>query len=268
VTNALNALANSFSSVSSTISALQTQVDQQTVNSISSTNTLIKQIYDLNSQIKTANAGGDQSSALLDQRDVALTNLAQVMGIKTSANADGSVNVSTADGVNLVSNTYAVLAYSGGAQNGAYGNITIQDMNPANGNLIGSPSPLDPHLSGGSLKGLIDMRDQVLGGLSQTLGNLAQQTAQAFNAQANANAAYPPPTALTGRDTGLIGTDALNFSGKTTLAVTDPSGNLVSRIDVNFTAGTLSVDGGPTASIGTTVASFTTALNAALGANG
>ena len=62
-----------------------------------------------------------------------LSNLAQVMGIKTSTNADGSVNVSTADGINLVSNTYAQLSYTGGAQNGAYGNITIQDINPANG---------------------------------------------------------------------------------------------------------------------------------------
>jgi flagellar hook-associated protein 1 len=265
VLNALGSLADGFSSVSSTISSLQSQIDQQAVNSISTTNTLIKQVYDLNTQIKTANAGGDQASGLLDQRDVALNNLAQVMGIKTTTNADGSVNVSTTDGVNLVSNTYAKLAYSGGAQNGAYGNITIQDVNPANGQMVGSASPLDPHLSGGSLKGLIDMRDQTLGGLSQTLGNLAQQTALAFNAQANANAAYPPPTSLTGRDTGMLGTDALNFSGKTTLAVADPSGKLVSRIDVDFGAGTLSVNGGASASIGTTIASFTTALNSALG---
>jgi flagellar hook-associated protein 1 FlgK len=265
VLNALGSLANSFSSVSSTISSLQSQIDQQAVNSISTTNTLIKQIYDLNTQIKTANAGGDQASGLLDQREVALNNLAQVMGIKTTTNADGSVNVSTTDGVNLVSNTYAKLAYSGGAQNGAYGNITIQDVNPANGQMVGTASPLDPHLSGGSLKGLIDMRDQTLGGLSQTLGNLAQQTALAFNAQANTNAAYPPPTSLTGRDTGMLGADGLNFSGKTTLAVTDPSGKLVSRIDVDFGAGTLSVNGGATAPIGTTIASFTTALNTALG---
>jgi flagellar hook-associated protein 1 FlgK len=268
VINALGSLASTFSTVSSTISSLQTQVDQQAVNSISSTNTLIKQIYDLNTQIKTANAGGDQASALLDQRDVAMNSLAQVMGIKTSTNIDGSVNVSTADGVNLVSNTYAKLSYSGGSQNGAYGDITIQDINPGNGQLLGNASPLDPHLSGGSLKGLIDMRDQTLGGLSQTLGNLAQQTALAFNAQTNANAAYPPPASLTGRDTGLLGTDGLNFSGKTTLAVTDPSGKLVSRIDVNFGTGTLSVNGGASAGIGATVASFTTALNTALGGSG
>ena len=269
VMNALNNLASSFSGVFDTISALRNQVDQQAANSISSTNTLIKQVYDLNTQIKNANSmGDDQSSGLLDQRDVALNNLAQVIGIKTSTNPDGSINVSTTDGVNLVSNTYAKLTYVGGAQAGAYGNITIQDINPANGQVIGLSTPLDPHLSGGSLKGLIDMRDQVLGGLSQTLGNLAQQTAMAFNAQANANAAYPPPTSLTGRDTGLLSADALNFTGKTTLAVSDASGKLVSRIDVDFGAGTLQVDGGGAVSIGTTIGSFTTALNGALGANG
>ena len=91
---------------------------------------------------------------------------------------------------------------------------------------------------------------------------------QAFNAQSNANAAYPPPTSLTGRETGLLSSDALNFAGKTTIAVTNSSGNLVSRVDVNFGAGTLSVDGGPTSSIGTSIGSFATALNSALGSNG
>src|SRR5262249_9770864 len=169
VMNALNTLASTFSSVSNTISSLQNQVDQQVVNGISSTNALLKQIFDLNTQIKNVTATGtkDQSSALLDQRDVALNKLAQVMSIRTSANPDGSVNVSTADGVNLVSNTYAQLSYIGGAQNGAYGNISIQDMNPSSGSPLGAPQALDPHLTGGSLKGLIDMRDQVLGGLSQ-----------------------------------------------------------------------------------------------------
>jgi flagellar hook-associated protein 1 FlgK len=269
VMNALNSLAQTFSNVSGTITALRSQVDQQAVNSIASTNTLIKQVYDLNTQIRAAAAGGNgEPTALIDQRDVVLSDLAKVMGIKTSANADGSVNVSTTDGVNLVSNTYAQLSYSGTAQNGAYNSITIQDINPANGQTIGSAFALDPHLDGGSLKGLIDMRDQVLGGLSQSLGNLAQHTALAFNAQSNANAAYPPPTSLAGRNTGLLSTDGLNFTGKTTIAVASSSGNLVSRIDVDFNAGTLSVNGGGSVSIGTTVGSFTTALNTALGANG
>jgi flagellar hook-associated protein 1 FlgK len=268
VINALNSLASTFSNVSGTISSLQVQIDKQVINSVGSTNALIQQVFQLNTQIKSANASGDDASALLDQRDTALNNLAQVIGIRTTTNSDGSVNVSTTDGVNLVSSTYAQLSYSGGASNGTYGNIQIQDINPSNGSLIGSAQALDPHLTSGSLKGMIDMRDEVLGGLSQSLGNLAQQTALTFNAQTNANAAFPPPTSLTGRDTGLLSTDALNFTGKTTIAVADPSGNLVSRIDVDFDAGTLSVDGGAPQSIGATIGSFTTALNTALGPNG
>jgi flagellar hook-associated protein 1 len=269
VVNALSSLASTISNVSGTITQMQGQVDQQAVSSVSSTNSLIQQIYNLNTQISATTAAGGDASGLQDQQEQALTSLSQTIGIKTITNANGTVTVSTTDGMNLVSSTYATLSYSGGATNGSYGNIMVQDINPQTNQLIGQPTALDPHLSSGSLKGLIDMRDQVLGGLNQSLGNLAQQTANAFNAQSNANAAFPPPTSLTGRDTGLLSTDALNFTGDTTIAVTDPSGNLVSRIDVDFgPPGSLSVDGGASQSIGTTVGSFTTALNTALGGNG
>src|SRR5581483_8430649 len=126
----------------------------------------------------------------------------------------------------------------------------------------------DPDLGSGSLKGMLDMRDNVLGGMAQTLGNFAKQTAAAFNAQSNANTAYPAAATLSGRDTGLLNTDGLNFTGNTTIAVADSSGNLVSRIDVDFDAGSLSVDGAAPQSIGTTVSDFVTALNGALGTNG
>jgi flagellar hook-associated protein 1 FlgK len=270
VANSLSDMASDISSASSTISSLQSQIDSQVVSSVSSTNSLIQQIYNLNQQIKTATAQGDTSSALLDQRDTDLGTLSQTMGITVTPQADGSDNVSTTDGVNLVSNTYATLSYAGGAQNGTYGNIQIQDTNPQNGQLIGQATALDPHLSGGTLAGLITMRDSTLGGLAQALGNFATATETAYNAQSNANAASPPPTSLTGRDTGLLSTDALNFTGQTTIAVTDSSGNLVSRIDVNFsgTPPSLSVNGGASTAIGTTIGSFTTALNTALGSNG
>ena len=268
VLNALNNVASQISNVYGTITTLQNQVDKQVVSAVPSTNALIQQVYQLNQQIKNATATGGDSSALADQRDAALNTLSQTMGIRVNQQADGGVNVTTTDGINLVSNTYAVLSYGGGTQNGTYGNVQIQDFNPLSSQLIGQPIALDPHLSGGSMKGLIDMRDQTLSGLAATLGNFAQKTANAFNAQANANAAYPPPTSLNGRDTGLLSGDSLNFSGKTTIAVTGPNGVLVSRIDVDFSAGTLSVNGGASASIGTTVGSFTTALNSAMGANG
>ncbi len=266
--NGFQNLASTISGLSSQVAGLRDQVDQQVGTSVTGINTLIKQVYDLNVQAKTAHVGGDDSSAVLDQRDVALQNLSQLVGIRTVDQPDGRVAVMTEDGVNLVGDSYAQLSYSPGASNGSYGTITSQDINPLSGAAIGTPQNFESHLASGKLKGLLDMRDGALAGLGQEIGNLAETTANAYNTAHNANTSFPPPTSLAGRNTGLVGTDALNFTGKTTVAVTDSSGNLVSRVDVNFTAGTISVDGGATTSFANTVGGFTTALNTALGSNG
>ncbi len=261
-------LAGAISSLSTAVSGLQTQVDQQVSSSIGTVNSLIQQIYSLNQQATTAQASGDSASGVLDQRDEAVQSLSQYMGVKTSTNANGQMTVMTTDGVSLVGDTYAQLSYAGGNASGSYGSIQISNMDPSTGQTIGTAMALDPHLGSGSLQGLIDMRDGSLNDLQQELGTFAKQTALSFNAQHNANSAVPPPTTMTGRDTGLVSADALNFSGKTTIAVSDSSGNLVSRIDVDFGAGTLSVDGGAAQSIGGTIGSFTSTLNSALGSNG
>ena len=270
-TSALNAfqnLAASISSLSNSLSNLQKQTDTQMATAVGSANTLIKQIYDLNAQIKTQTVAGDADTALADQRDLALQNLSQLMDVRTAQQADGSTTVMTEDGISLVGDTYAQLSYTAGGANGTFQPITLQSVNPQNGQTIGTAQALDPHLSGGKIKGLIDMRDGTLADLQNELGSFAQGVAQSFNAQHNANSAYPPPATLDGRDTGLLASDALNFSGKTTIAVTDSSGNLVSKIAVDFGTGTLSVNGGSATSFAATVGGFVNGLNTALGSNG
>lgn len=268
VMTALQGMASSISSTYNSVLGLQSQVDQQVGTSVSTVNGLIKQIYTLNQQVQTAVAAGDTASGLLDQRDVAIKNLSQYMDVRTADQANGQTIVSTGDGVSLVGDSYAQLSYASGSNSGNFGQISLQTIAPATGQTIGNAQPLDPHLQAGNLKGLIDMRDGALSGLLQELGSFSRQTALAFNAQSNANTAFPPPTSLDGRNTGLVSGDALNFTGKTTVAVTDANGALVSRVDVNFGAGTLSVNGGAATSIGSTVGSFATALNTALGVNG
>jgi len=268
ILNSFQSMASTISNLSTSISGLQQQVDQQVGSSIGSVNSLIKQIYSLNQQIQQATAGGDTSTGLLDQRDTAIQNLSSLIDVRTATQQNGAVVVMTNDGMNLVGDTYAQLSYQPGSSNGTYSPITISNINPATGATVGPSQNLDPHLTSGSIKGLIDMRDGTLSELQQELGNFAQNTALAFNAQSNANTSVPPPTAMQGRDTSLLSSDALNFTGKTTIAVADANGNLVSRVDVDFGAGTLSVNGGGSVGIGTTVGSFVSALNTALGGNG
>lgn len=269
VLSAFKNLANTVSNLSSSLSGLQTSVDQQIGTSVGTVNSLLKQIYQLNTQIASQNALGDAPSGLLDQRDQAVQQLSQYMGIKTTDGPNGQSIVSTQDGVVLVGDSYGQLSYApSNGSTGSYQPIQLQMINANTGGAIGTSQPLDPHLASGQLQGYIDMRDGALAQLQQELGSFAQGTANSFNAQSNANAAFPPPTQLTGHNTGLLATDGLNFTGKTTIAIAGTNGNLVSRIDVDFGAGTLSVDGGAAVSIGSTVGSFATALNSALGSNG
>jgi flagellar hook-associated protein 1 FlgK len=268
VLTSMRGLASTISTTANNLTNLQSQTDSQIGSSISTVNSIIQSIYQLNQQIHSASLSGDDSSGLLDQRDEQVQNLSQYIGVKTVQQSDGRVTVMTNDGTSLVGDSYAQLSYSPGSTNGTYSSIQLTNINGASGQPIGPSQSLDSHIDSGSLAGLLDMRDNQLPQLMSELGTFAQQTALAFNNVSNASSAYPPASSLTGRDTGLLSTDALNFSGKTTVAVTDSSGNLVSRVDIDFTNGTLSVDGGASQSIGSTIGSFTTALNSALGSNG
>ena len=77
----------------------------------------------------------------------------------------------------------------------------------------------------------------------------------------------PAPAQLTGRNTGLdLPTAISGFTGKTTVAVTDAAGVIQRRVEIDFDAGTMSVDGG--AATGFNGGNFLNRLNTALGSQG
>jgi flagellar hook-associated protein 1 FlgK len=260
-------LAETVSSLADSVSTLRNQADQQVSGAVSQVNTLIQQIYAINPQIQHATITGDSASGLLDQRDTLVQQLSQLIGVRTLEQPDGRLFVSTADGVQLVGDNYAQLAYKP-SSGSSFNPITIQSVNAQTGQLVGTQRDFDQHATSGQLRGLLDLRDQTLVGIGEEVGQLAQTLSLAFNAAHNASTAVPPPSTMDGRQTGLLATDSLNFTGVTTIGITDSSGALLHKVTVDFNAGTLSVDGGGSSSIGTTIGSFATALNTALGANG
>jgi flagellar hook-associated protein 1 FlgK len=87
------------------------------------------------------------------------------------------------------------------------------------------------------------------------LGLVGASFAEQLNAIHNDSAAVPAPASLTGRNTGLLSGDALNFTGNATIAVVDAQGALVQRLDLNL-AGIA------------TVGDLVTAINGGLGGAG
>jgi flagellar hook-associated protein 1 FlgK len=268
VVSAMNSLASTISSMSNSLDGLATQADQQLSTSVSTASSLIKQIYDYNKLIKAATLQGDTDTTYLDQRDSALKSLAQQMDIRVSPQDDGTVQVSTQDGLSLVgAASYATLGYTTGAD-GVYNSITAQDTNGTTGQPIGTVQLLDSHLTGGAMRGLLDVRDNAIASVKNELGSLAQNVANAFNQIHNASSAYPPPDSLTGRNTGLLASDSLNFSGQSRIVLTNATGAEQHTVDIDFDAGTISVDGGSAAAFGNTVGGFATTLNTAMASVG
>ena len=252
--------------LSAELQAGRQEADGRISSSLVRVNEILDEMRELNRDVQSLGASSANATGAANRQSALLNELSNYIDIRSQTMDDGRVTVRTQDGVALLDNEAAVLSYTpsgSGAYGVNYGQIEIVPQPGAQAVV------LDPHIQGGELRGLIDLRDTHLPAMAEQLAELVAGAADALNAAHNDASGVPAPTSLIGRNTGLLATDGLGFSGETTLAVTNTTGALVKRIDVDFDAGTLSVDGGAAAPIGgTTIADFVTALNTALGADG
>ncbi|OLF78218.1 flagellar hook-associated protein FlaN [Maricaulis sp. W15] len=247
--------------LSGEIRAQRMEADAKINATLQRSNEILRELYELNANVQSVSAGGGDSSGAENRVSELLDELSEYMDVRADFQGDGRVVLRTTDGVLLLDNYPANLTYkvSGSGSYGVeYGKIYAESPNG------GNPQELDSHIQSGELRALIDLRDRTLPDVAEELAEMAAGAADALNAAHNDAAAYPAPQTLTGRNTGLDAADAHNFTGATTLAVADNTGQLVRRVDVDFDAGTYSVDGGGAVAFGATVGDLATALNTAL----
>lgn len=240
---------------------LTAEADQRISDSVDQAQSLINRISAMNDEIRLNKRTGADSTGAENVQSSLINELSELLDVRVTAVPEGGVHVRTSGGALLVGVTAARLTYNpGNTENAAYGVITLNDD-------IGAFSNLEPYLKGGSIKGLLEVRDNELASLSQALGAFSASLADAVNQVHNENASSPPRSVLTGRQTGLLATDALGFSGNAVIGVTDAGGALAQRLSIDFDAGQI-VGENPAATYNFTgsISSFITALNTALGA--
>jgi flagellar hook-associated protein 1 FlgK len=166
-------LAQTIRSLASQVSGVRNDLNGQVQQMAESINGLTGQIASLNVKI-AAIQGGDTSGSdavgLSDQRQVALTNLANLINIRVQDQGDGTVTVYTGGDYLVnegVSRPVDVVNESNRGQPAAY--LDIAGIN----------ARLDP--SGGQLQGLLTSRDDVLGGFLDQLNSFAGTLANEFN---------------------------------------------------------------------------------------
>jgi flagellar hook-associated protein 1 len=263
----VSALLARLSEASGDVQALRNEASSQIGETVARINDLLKEVTGLNGDIARGRIAGDATGSEGRQAQL-IDELGTLMDIRVIQRPEGGVELRTIDGMLLsAGDRFASLSY---ASRDTVDAGTV--FPPVMATFPGSDQaiPIAGKLATGKLRGLLDARDGPLADLGLQIGELAGQIATALNAAHNDAAAAPPPALLAGKQTGLLGADALNFTGRTTLAIVSTasatSGQLVQRLDIDFSAGT--INGASAFSPGGTVAGFVTALNGALGAAG
>ncbi len=249
---------NEAQRINTQITSLGDTVDAQAQTDITRVNDLLKQINTLNADISRARLSRADSSGSENIQSGLVDELAGLMNIQITQRPNGGVTVRTEEGFQLAGDQAATLTYNRTDATKAY--IAIE---PQGG--LGSAQPIA--VTSGELRALMDLRDDSLPGLADQLGEFMSRAADQMNAISNASTAVPAPNSLTGRDTGLDMTTALaHFTGKTTIAITNAAGVVQRKVELDFDAHTLSVDGGAASAFADS--SFDTDVTAALGGLG
>ncbi len=142
------ALADGIRSLDADLARAVSDADQRIGLHVIEVNSLAAEINTLNVEIAKVAAVGDRPNDLLDRRDLLLDKLAKLADISVSeaANGEASVSIGTQLLVDASTDTISALAID------AAGAVTVG----------GVPSTM----AGGALRGLVDVRDSIVGGAS------------------------------------------------------------------------------------------------------
>jgi flagellar hook-associated protein 1 FlgK len=133
-------------------------------------------------------------------------------------------------------------------------------------NGTGVTQPFGARVGSGTLSGLLQLRNTELPQITAQLAQLTSGVASQLNQISNSYSAVPPPSTLTGQNTGLDIAGAISgfTSGVTNIAEVNTSTNALDhQITIDFNTDTISVDGGAGTSF--TPSTFLPTLNSAMG---
>ena len=259
--NTLQTVYSEVHRVAQSIQALWSEADQRIVDAVSEAQDLIDRITELNQEIRLSARTGADATAAENAQSALVDQLSALMDVRATETPEGGVQVRTSGGALLVGVEAARLSYTPSA--GAFdvpGVIRINEQ-------LGTQSNLEPLLLSGEIRGLIDLRDRDLAGLTEALGGFSTALADGLNQVHNENTSFPAAAQLTGRQTGLLGGDQLGFTGNAIIGVADSNGDLSQRLTIDFDAGTITAEAPAGAfNFSGTVSSFAAALNSALNA--
>jgi flagellar hook-associated protein 1 len=160
VLSAANTLAGAFNSAANQLTQVSSSLNQQVVGDVSQVNSLTTTIASLNAQITSISPNGD-AGTLEDQRQSAIAQLSQLVGLDQISTENNGITLTTSNGAVLVSGSksFAVSTTQVGGTTHILAGVNGQDVTS--------------NLTGGDLGGVLQARDQQLPSYESSLDSLA-----------------------------------------------------------------------------------------------
>jgi flagellar hook-associated protein 1 FlgK len=177
-----NSLVTQINTAYRELQNLRDGVNTQISTTVEQVNSYLERINDLNKQIVVAQGkSGHAPNDLLDQRDQALSELNQLVGVRYYEQGN-SLNITLQSGQTLLSGTtvYPLAAVQSASDPTR---MALAYSLPAGSGSTVQVELSDSEISGGKLAGFLQFRSQSLDAVQDQLGQLAIGLALAFNAQ-------------------------------------------------------------------------------------
>jgi flagellar hook-associated protein 1 FlgK len=168
VLTAANNLVSTFNSAANQLAQVSSGLDQQVGTVVDQINSLTTTIASLNKQIASTSPDAD-AGTLEDQRQLAIAQLSQYVGLNQIKSDSNGITLTTANGAVLVS----------GSQSYALSTTQVAGTT----HVIAGGQDVTSGLSGGQLGGVLKARDQELPAYASALDNLAYGIGSAVNRQ-------------------------------------------------------------------------------------
>lgn len=224
----LEDVATELRDTSAQVQDLRAQADSDIETAVASINENLHAIDDLNDAIVQAQARGQSTADLEDQRMVLVSSLSEQINISYYTDDSGAMTIYTG-GQPLLNSSVHELSYQ------ATNTVTSETVYPGGFDAITlNGADITTSIKSGSLAALVELRDETLVGVQDQLDAIANDLKDQLNEINNQGTAVPAPSSLTGSVGGLAGTDALAATGTLTVAVTNADGSAVSVTDIDL----------------------------------
>ena len=227
VLSSIESFVNHLRQLSKDIQGLRQEADQRIGQSVQTINEQSALISRLNASIGRALGSDQPASPLEDERDAAVSKIAEQIDITTFQRpVNNELVVLTRSGRPLADYGATPLRHHSTAQLSA-------EVTHASGDIDGiilNGEDITNQIKGGQLGALIAMRDKILPDLRAAIGQLSSTFSEQLNAAANTGSGFPPPQQLVGSRRfdadDVIGTTE-SLSGTLRLAVLNSRGDYV-----------------------------------------